>query len=394
MRWLLPMAGVGCVWRSATEPTERLALTSMQEVPDGGELFSRIWLPDDPRSAGGDGLGPMYNAASCEGCHFQGGVGGSGPEERNVLLQVTGAHTAVLHRASTVPGYQQDGPGILGLGRHGMLGLIGTGRRGGMPSARTVSRNTPALFGIGLLDGIDEADILAGAQESWPDWPEVSGRPGRTPTGALGRLGWKGEVATVAAFVEQACGVELGLQTPGQLQTPALHDPLGDSDTGLDMTAEEVAALAAFVAELPAPVVRTDELNHADGAALFVAVGCHTCHTPDLGGVSGVYSDLLLHDMGFFLSDVATAYGMSPASRDGGEDWMATAEEWRTPPLWGLRDSAPYLHDGRAGTIEVGIQQHGGEAEESVSAWLTLDADARLRLVDFLASLAAPTPRS
>ncbi len=52
-------------------------------------------------------------------------------------------------------------------------------------------------------------------------------------------------------------------------------------------------------------------------------------------------------------------YNLSYATR-----WDALQREWKTPPLWGVRDSGPYLHDGRAITIEEAIEWHGGESED------------------------------
>jgi cytochrome c peroxidase len=100
------------------------------------------------------------------------------------------------------------------------------------------------------------------------------------------------------------------------------------------------------------------------------------------------------------LGDTA-AYGAFLASSDaqparppGGEpvrrSGTATEEEWRTPPLWGLRDSAPYLHDGRAGTIEEAIRLHGGEASASAQRFEKLPARDQAELQFFLLSLAAP----
>src|SRR5262245_19404859 len=54
----------------------------------GRELFVREWVPQDPRARGGDGLGPMYNAASCVACHRMGGPGGAGLNDHNVQLLV------------------------------------------------------------------------------------------------------------------------------------------------------------------------------------------------------------------------------------------------------------------------------------------------------------------
>src|SRR6185312_2268972 len=69
---------------------------------------------------------------------------------------------------------------------------------------------------------------------------------------------------------------------------------------------------------------------------------------------------------------------------------VATAQEWRTPPLWGVRDSGPYLHDGRATTLEQAVGFHGGQAEESTKKFNALSLPEKQKLVAFLKSLVAP----
>ena len=69
---------------------------------------------------------------------------------------------------------------------------------------------------------------------------------------------------------------------------------------------------------------------------------------------------------------------------------VAAEEEWRTPPLWGLRDSAPYLHDGRANTVDEAIRLHGGEATAAAQRYRQLPARDQAQLQTFLLSLAAP----
>jgi CxxC motif-containing protein (DUF1111 family) len=56
----------------------------------------------------------------------------------------------------------------------------------------------------------------------------------------------------------------------------------------------------------------------------------------------------------------------------------------RTSPLWGLRASAPYLHDGRAATIEDAIRAHEGEGARSRDAFLRLSPQQRSDLLAFL----------
>ncbi|MCA9541022.1 MAG: c-type cytochrome, partial [Myxococcales bacterium] len=103
-------------------------------------------------------------------------------------------------------------------------------------------------------------------------------------------------------------------------------------------------------------------------------VGCADCHVPRLAGTEGfpeAYTDMLLHAVG-------------PSDMPGIADGEATMAQFRTPPLWGLRDTAPYMHNGSAATIEAAIAAHEGEAEASRAAFDMLDDTERARLMEFL----------
>ena len=92
------------------------------------------------------------------------------------------------------------------------------------------------------------------------------------------------------------------------------------------------------------------------------------------------YSDLLLHDMG---TDLADNYPQG----------VATGQEWRTAPLWGvgllkaINANTRYLHDGRARTIDEAILWHGGQGARSRDRFKALSADDRQKMVDFINSL-------
>jgi len=168
------------------------------------------------------------------------------------------------------------------------------------------------------------------------------------------------------------------------------------------------------VRSLPRPVERqasgVEEANFLGaGKATFASIGCAGCHAPSVGKVAGIYSDLLLHDMGPEMAD-SGSYGES--SDDGGDEPLvplladgqsvqpqpaqsqptrgATRQEWRTPPLWGFRDSGPYLHDGRAQTLEQAVAVHGGQGAASAQRFFQLTPRERLQLEAFLKSLVAP----
>jgi CxxC motif-containing protein (DUF1111 family) len=331
-------------------------------TPDGSELFTRRWQPSDPRSAVGDGPGPQFNDVSCAACHHQGAIGGAGGNDHNVRLQVRSGRTEVVHAFGGSPGL-----GPLGTGSFGFFG-------------RLPARATPALFGAGLLDAVTDAEILARANVSDPTWPEVSGRVGRDDAGRIARFGWKGHVADLASFVEQACANELGLELES--------DP---ASLAWDLDVAGLATLTGFVAELPPPVEDEEVPGRSRGAEVFELVGCASCHTPTIGGIAGVYSDLLLHDLGAALADDASGYGggkriVAVAATEG----PAQPGEWRTPPLWGVRDSGPWLHDGRAKTLGQAIALHDGEARDSAATFAAAPAPDRLALVAFLDSLSAP----
>jgi CxxC motif-containing protein (DUF1111 family) len=61
-----------------------------------------------------------------------------------------------------------------------------------------------------------------------------------------------------------------------------------------------------------------------------------------------------------------------------------------TARLWGVADTAPYLHDGRATTLTEAILWHGGEAQAVRDAFEGLDAAGRESLLAFLRSLRTP----
>ena len=132
------------------------------------------------------------------------------------------------------------------------------------------------------------------------------------PDGRLGRFGWKGQIASLDDFVRAACSNELGLEVPGQHQASmATAKEFDPSTLKLDMDEEQCELLTRFVSRLAAPAQKgpDDRTVPPWGYMVFQSIGCATCHTPKLGAVRGLYSDLLLHDMGEPSSDSATYYG-------------------------------------------------------------------------------------
>jgi len=274
-------------------------------------------------------------------------------------------------------------------------------------------RNTTALFGAGLIDSIP-TEVLEALEATQAKGKKVSGRIAWLKDGSAGRFGWKSQKSRLSSFVMTACAVEVGLNVPDHPQ--AGHPQKADyMPAGLDLNQAQCDALIAYISDLSAPVQRPfgDEVDKgyiSGGHALFVKVGCADCHVENVGEVAGIFGDLLLHDMGGELGDTgsyevfipnSTPEGeviqltrqSGPASRISKKVTGATRQEWRTPPLWGIRDSAPYLHDGRAETLAQAIAMHGGESARSTQKFFALTDAERFKVISFLKSLVAPSPQ-
>ena len=401
-------------------------------------LFAKEWIVDDPTSHGGDGLGPVYNETSCVACHALGGPGGAGPESKNVILVTASpngcgptqslaqihpgfrnSRSTVIHRFGSDPEYaawrrhffdpnSEKGAKAQQLtGEEAVKARIQAVRQQSVIERRmanglqlpaingfalsVVERNTPALFGLGQIDEIPSDELVAVAVSQPAD---VRGRVSRTKQGRIGRYGWKAQIPSLHEFVRAACANELGLEVPGHSQACSPLDPSRKPD-GYDLNEEECDALVAFMRALPAPVAvdlsgPQGTKDMLAGRVLFAELECTACHSPTLGNVQGIYSDLLLHNMGQSLSDPAGSYGFD--SSDSPE--APTAREWRTPPLWGYRDSGPYMHDGRAQSLEQAVALHEGQGTKSARKFFALSAREQSQVEAFLKSLVAPSAAS
>ena len=387
-------------------------------------LFEKVWVPGQPSPIGGDGVGPLYNATSCVGCHHLGGTGGAGGAENDVsLLTVLGGPPRQEPKHSIFRGELEDfHPGFRGrttVVLHHHATTPGDAKRldeiRSTPAVQTRDevvgltdsrRSTPALFGAGLIDAIPDAAVRAAEARRFPEFPEVKGRVSRLRDGRLGRFGWKGQTARLRDFVLAACSNELGLEVTGHHQVSlASAKDFDASKLNLDLSDEECDLLVEFVAGLPRPPYRpaATAIQPLRGRMIFEAIGCATCHAPQLGRVDGLYSDLLLHDLGDRIRDAASGSYGGPSRPGGVIDLAAEAgagrprpagepapTEWRTAPLWGVASSAPYLHDGRAAGLDEAIRLHGGEAAATSRRYATLAVIDRQDLLAFLRSLTAP----
>lgn len=397
----------------------------------GNSFFNDNWVTAPASTEGRDGLGPLFNARSCSGCHAHDGRGRP-PDPDEAML-------SMLVRLS-VPGMGEDGgpapeptyggqlqplaiDGVPGEGRATVEyveepGECGDGEAYSLrrptyaildlaagPFADGVlmsPRVAPHMIGLGLLEGIGQDDIRANVDADDRDGDGISGRanevwdPIAGATG-LGRFGWK---ANQVGLVQQVTGAFLGdmgitSSVHPQQECTATQAECLAAMTGGDpeASAKIVERVSYYSGVLAVPARRdVDDPQVLAGREVFAALGCATCHVPSWRTGTGTidaaladqliwpYTDLLLHDMG---DDLA----------DGRPDFVADGREWRTPPLWGLglveavNDHTTLLHDGRARGFAEAILWHGGEAEATREAFRIADADDREALVAFLESL-------
>jgi len=336
------------------EPGAPLPGTDLDAWVRGRAAFDR-----DTRLA--EGLGPKFNGDSCRACHTDPAIGGAGPLDLDVVRNGTTDDGGVF----TPPGV-----GTI-LHRHANPGLL---RPEPEADANTFeTRQTPSLLGLGLIDAIDEDEILANEDPMDLDGDGIRGVAHVLATGQIGRFGWKAQVPSVREFVRDAASAEMGVTVPDEdgftfgvaIDEDGVVDPEMDTAT--------IDDIAFFISRLDAP----PSTEVPGGPAAFAAAGCDGCHIPNLEGPDGpvpLYSDLLLHQV-------------TPDGVWGIADGLATTLQFRTPPLWGVSETPPYLHDGSATTLEDAILAHDGEAAASLAAYEALDDETRETLLAFLAAL-------
>ncbi|GAC1322832.1 MAG: hypothetical protein NVSMB2_20270 [Chloroflexota bacterium] len=348
-----------------------VSMTASAQVvaPDGAALFRKAFTPQE-------GLGPLYNEVSCAACHSTPDIGGSGAKGLATVLRVGHLSGGNFDPLAGAGGPFARAHAVSELGSTCALAA-------GIPAAANLTsvRNTPALYGTGLIDAIPDATILAQADA---ERAPVHGRPNTVTTldgqQRVGRFGWKASTATLDQFVGEAFRNELGLTNPiaptDVLPASGASRCAEDSQT-TELSGAAVTAVSEFVASLPAPTPSADPVSMR-GATVFATSGCASCHAPTLAGADGqpvpLYSDLLLHDLGADLDDKVVE------ASAGGVDW-------RTTPLWGLRLRTRYLHDGRAQTLWAAIAAHDGEAADSAAAYRALSDADRAALLAFLGAL-------
>lgn len=362
-------------------PIEGLTSAELQRFLAGDVAFN------DEIFNSASGLGPLFVAPSCGSCHAGDGKGhpvnaltrfGQTDANGNQYLDMGGPQ--LQHRA--LPGYS---PETIPIGTNSSVFL------------------SPANTGLGFIEAVSDADILAMSDPNDMDGDGISGVPNWIDVKAYSTLrpnAVEQNGKYIGRFGKKSAAYDLLQQTAGayaqDIGVNSAFEPI-DVYSGNEVDPEVpnvvVHDVVFYLQTLKAPIQRRQTDAHVvRGGEVFNQISCARCHVAELTtGPSSIaalsnksfrpYSDLLLHDMG-------------PGLDDGYTEGSALTSEWRTPPLWGLglaedsQGGAVYLmHDGRATSIEEAILMHGGEATVSREAFVQLSMIDRNALLAFLKSL-------
>jgi CxxC motif-containing protein (DUF1111 family) len=359
------------------EPFPSLSDAQRQEFAAGRASFVRTFTP-------AEGVGPTFNEPRCASCHDLPTIGGAGADAvRKVSRFVDGRCDLLVEHGGDMLQSQMTEA----LREHGF-----EIERVPVRATASTSLMAPALYGAGLVETVPDAVILAGADPEDANGDGISGKPGVTADGRIGRFGWKAGFASIRDFVGNAFLGEMGLtsvafpheESISGHSLPPESDPVPDPELDAKIVDEVVQYVRLLAPPAPDPASAATLDSLVAGRRVFDGIGCADCHTPEVrSGNSDVealrqrrvslYSDLLLHDMGPENASICAA-GAAPS-------------EWRTMPLMGLRLRVSLWHDGRAQSIEGAIRAHGGEAANARDRFSALAQPDRNFLLRFLASL-------
>jgi CxxC motif-containing protein (DUF1111 family) len=379
----------------------------------GHAVFNTDFLAVGTAGAGRRaGLGPIFNAPSCDECHNEGAHGrgpivdGPMPNSMVVELEAVPAAASVTplnasdppgdpvygHVLSplAVPGFTPEGAVIIHyhvIQRTYPDGSLWTLRQPdyeltqlgyGLLAANSLikPRLAPALFGLGLLEAV----------------------PGQPARAGPGRFGWQGAALTIRDQTTRALAREMGVTSTDRpiddctaIQTQCLQQRHPDAP---EMSGELLDALLTFEKWLSVPQnpLAPDPQQQAAGLKLFNSTGCSACHRPQqsvalvqadgqpLRASIAPYTDLAVHDLGPGLADRDQSGAVHPT-------------RWRTAPLWGMgyrlsREKFPtFLHDGRARSVEEAVLWHDGEAAVVRERFEHLPRAQRQLLLRFVGAL-------
>ncbi len=413
----------------------------------GNGLFKKMWTSSPSSTQASDGLGPLYNARSCQGCHLKDGRGRpprDGEDAVSLFLRLSippqnaeqeaalAAKDELRIPEPTYGGQFQTfaATGLPGEGRFDIeLEEIKVPLNGGEvavlqkptykvrdlgfgpmhPDTMISPRVAPPMIGMGLLQAIHPGDIEALADPDDEDGDGISGkvsrvRDHRTGEMTIGRFGWKASNPTVRAQAGDAFSGDIGISTPDrpdpygdctEAQTACRTMPTGEqAQLGETEAPDPVLDLVTFYSENLAVPARRDFEDPVvlRGKELFHEIGCISCHNPKFVTSRKAENKAHRFQLIWPYSDMLL-HDMGEGLSDHRPVGDASGSEWRTPPLWGIgltetvNDHTRFLHDGRARNLLEAVLWHGGEAQPARDQVVELDPDDRAALIRFLESL-------
>lgn len=413
-----PAGGSATIAASGSQPflqiMPNLPSSALGGVSPGRELFITEWTPANEGRLLFDGVGPLLNANACTQCHSA--------EGRKPIYVANGQLSdAILFRLGDKQGvahayygeqmqHQSISPSINSEGSMSYAAMPSqndkptgiqfsftpTDFNQPLGSTAISGRISPQLVGMGLLDLIPEAHIIAAADPDDRNNDGISGRVhwvNNDNQQRVGRFGWKAINSSLRTQNANAMSQDMGLTTSVFMDPNCtVNQPIcwtAANGGSPEVSDSSLDAVTDFMTALAVPERRIDDLSDFNkGAQLFAQVGCAGCHTPKQKTGDSIrfpllsqqtiypYTDLLLHDMGAGLDDKV-------------KEKNAESFEWRTPPLWGIgivaRDpEARFLHDGRASSLTEAILWHGGEAEGAKTRFTKLSTTQKQTLMIFL----------
>jgi CxxC motif-containing protein (DUF1111 family) len=431
-----------------SHPLPNLSQKQERDFKVGNGLFRKIWVPAPASTKASDGLGPLFNARSCQRCHLKDGRGHppegredgavsmflrlSIPPQSDADRKALADKTSLRIAEPTYGGQLQD-LSVPGLPAEGKMrieysairvelaggevatllkptySIVNPGYGPLHPDTQISPRVSPQMIGLGLLEQIHPDDLRANVDASDLNGDGVTGHlslvsPGPAGESLIGRFGWKASTPTIAAQSAGAFAGDIGISSP---QAP---DPWGDCTVfqetcrnrphGIGPGKHDTEApgpvlpLVTFYSRNLAVPARRDVANTdvLRGKKMFYQSGCKACHRPKYvtrrdAPIKAHRFQLIWPYTDLLLHDMGE--GLSD-NRPVGD---AAGQDWRTAPLWGIgltkqvNGHTRFLHDGRARNLLEAILWHGGEAaqaQQSVVEMLPADRAALLRFLNSL----------
>ena len=451
------MPGGAATSRASTDNNSAFSLSSGNmafadefKFKIGNGVFKKIWVSAPSSTRSSDGLGPLFNARSCQTCHLKDGRGhppplnGADGDAVSMLirLSVPGEPTppekakfGVLADTKPEPTYggQLQDLAIQGHAAEGRVRVSYKERTvkltggetarlrkptfaitdlgyGPMDLSTQISpRIAPPMIGLGLLEAIPEAAVLSHADPDDKDGDGISGRPNwvkeEGSPALIGRLGWKAGNPTIARQSAEAFVGDMGISSPllnkpsgdcTQKQPTCINAPNGNTppDTGAEVNKDLFDLVVFYSRNLGVPPRRDPRGSQVlRGKAVFGAIGCASCHVPSFTtGEATADNPHLSHQRIWPHTDLLL-HDMGEGLADNRPEREANGQEWRTAPLWGVgltrtvSGHSLFLHDGRARNLAEAILWHGGEAERARAAFAKLPKADRDALIAFVNSL-------